>query len=63
MVVCVHVSMCESRVVDGEEGGGLDEGEVRKVYSGRLFCFCHIPVKLQQGGQEHMAKCFPSWLR
>lgn len=57
--------MCEPRVVDwgGGGGGGCKKVVVRKVYSGRLFCFCHIPVKLQQGGQEHMAKCFPSWLR
>lgn len=38
-------------------------GEVVKVYSGRNFYFCHIPVKLQQEGQEHMAKCLPSWLK
>lgn len=26
-------------------------------------CVCDIPVKMLQGEQEHMAKCFPSRLR
>jgi len=35
----------------------MQRGEVRKVL------LCYIPVKMLQGEQEHMAKCFPSWLR
>lgn len=57
--------MCVRERAGGGLGGGKQvcEREVREAYAGKKL-FCHIPAKQhQRGGQEHMAKCFPSWLR